>query len=567
MRWLDARLARISPAARRFAAACMPLGLATAAVIIVQAVLLGRIVAGVLLAGHGLHAETPLLAWLAAASLTRGVLAWAFEAGGHLAAASATRDLRRRLVTHVLAARPADQGERSGELAATALTGVDALDPYFARYLPQLALAVAVPPTILVWVAFHDLESALVMVLTLPLIPLFGALVGRATGRQARARYQAMARLGGHFLDVVGGLSTLRAFNRGRAQVGRLEQTSEAYRRETMGTLRVAFLSALVLELAAMMGTAVVAVEIGIRLDGGGIGLAPAFAILVLAPELYAPLRSAAAQFHAAADGMAAAGAILDRLDQPPAVPVPAQPAAPLDPRDVPLRLASVTHTYPGRSAPALDDVSLTISPGERVALTGPSGSGKSTLISLLLRFDRPARGRILTGGLDLDDVDPDRWRELLAWLPQRPRLPAASVADAIRLGRPGAPPAAVVEAARLAAADEFIRQLPAGYDTPLGSAGRALSAGQLRRLALARALVREASLVVLDEPTTGLDPASAQAVGDALAALPRGPSMLIATHDGELAERVADRVIQLEDGRVRSVRPGRAPAAIEELL
>jgi ATP-binding cassette, subfamily C, bacterial CydD len=566
VRFLDARLARISPAARRFAALCVPLGLATAAVIVVQAVLLGRIVAGVLLEGRGLHAETPLLVWLAAASVTRGVLAWGFEAGGHLAAASATRDLRRRLVAHVLAARPADQGESSGELAAAALTGVDALDPYFARYLPQLALAAAVPPAILVWVAFHDLESAGVMAVTLPLIPLFGAIVGRATGRQARARYQALARLSGHFLDVVSGLPTLRAFNRGRAQVERLAQSADAYRRETMATLRVAFLSALVLELAAMMGTAVVAVEIGVRLDNGGITLAPAFAILVLAPELYAPLRSAAAQFHAAADGVAAAGAILDRLERPPAVPVPAQPAAPLDPRDVPIRVASVSHTYPGRTEPALDDVSLTISPGERVALTGPSGSGKSTLVSLLLRFDRPARGRIMAGGLDLDDVDPAAWRELVAWLPQRPRLPIATVAGAIRLGRPDASHEAVAEAARLAAADEFIRALPAGYDTPLG-VGRGLSAGQLRRLALARALVRDASLVVLDEPTTGLDPASAQAVAEALAALPRGPSMLIATHDGELAERVADRVIHLEDGRVRSVRPGRAPATLEEWL
>lgn len=567
MRPLDPRLARVSPGARRFAVACIPLGLATAVVVITQAVLLGRIVADVLLDRRGLAAETPLLVGLAVAALGRGTLAWAFEAGGHLASAAATRDLRRRLVAHVLAARPADAGEASGELAAAALTGVDTLDPYFARYLPQLALAASVPPAILVWVAFHDLESALVMALTLPLIPLFGALVGRATNRRAQARYLALARLGGHFLDVVRGLPTLRAFNRGRIQVDRLGESAEAYRRETMGTLRIAFLSALVLELAAMMGTAVVAVEIGIRLDRGGIALAPAFAILVLAPELYAPLRSAAAQFHAAADGIAAAAAILDRIDAPPAVARPARPVPPLDPRDVPVRLASVSYAYPGRPAFVLDDVSLSIAPGERVAVTGPSGCGKSTLIRLLLRFDRPARGRMLAGGLDLDDVDPERWRELVAWLPQRPRLAAGTVADLISLGRPGASPEEIAGAARLAAADEFIQGLPAGYATPLVDAGRGLSAGQVRRVALARALVRDASLLVLDEPTTSLDPASAQAVADALAALPRSGSMLIATHDMDLAERVADRIVSLRDGRVGSVRPGQAPARLEEWL
>jgi thiol reductant ABC exporter CydD subunit len=561
----DPRLLRASPAARRFAAACVPLGLATAAAVIAQAALLGKIVADVFLDGHGLSAEMPLLIGLAAASIARGLLAWGFEAGGHLAAASATTALRRRVVGHVLVARPADPGESTGDVAAAALHGVDALDPYFAKYLPQLALAASVPAAILLWVAFHDLDSAVVMLVTLPLIPVFGVLVGKASARRAEARYAALSRLGGHFLDVVRGLPTLRAFNRGRAQVGRLSETADAYRRETMGTLRVAFLSAFVLELAAMIGTALVAVEIGIRLDDGRIALATAFAVLVLTPELYAPLRSAAAQFHASTDGIAAADALLSRLETPPAVTVPAHAVDPLDPRDVPVRLRGVSFTYPGRDAEALADVNLALSPGERVALVGPSGSGKSTLIRLLLRFDRPGRGRVLAGGIDLDDVDPDAWRRLVAWLPQRPQLGAGSIADAIALGDPAASRRRVVEAARRAGAHAFVADLPEGYNTRVGDGGAGLSAGQVRRVALARALHRDAALLLLDEPTTNLDPASAARIGDALAALPLGATVLVATHDLALADRVADRVVWMRDGRIEAITPGAARDRVEE--
>jgi ATP-binding cassette, subfamily C, bacterial CydD len=562
---VDPRLLRASPAARRFAIACVPLGVATAAAVIAQAVLLGRIVADVFLDGRTLSAEMPLLVGLAAASVARGVLAWGFEAGGHLAAASATSDLRRQVVGHVLLTRPADPGEATGDVAAAVLHGVDALDPYFAKYLPQLALAASVPAAILVWVALHDLDSAAVMLVTLPLIPVFGVLVGKASARRAEARYAALSRLGGHFLDVVRGLPTLRAFNRGRAQVGRLAQTADAYRRETMGTLRVAFLSAFVLELAAMIGTALVAVEIGIRLDDGRIALATAFAVLVLTPELYAPLRSAAAQFHASTDGIAAADALLSRLEMPPPVPFPEAPVEPLDPRDVPVRLRSVSFTYPGRDAEALADVNLALSPGERVAVVGPSGSGKSTLIRLLLRFDRPGRGRILVGGIDLDDVDPDPWRQLVAWLPQRPQLGAGTIADAIGLGDPAASRRRVVEAARRAGAHTFVAELPEGYNTRVGDGGAGLSAGQVRRIAMARALLRDAALLLLDEPTTNLDAASAGRIGDALAALPRGATMLLATHDLALADRVADRVVWMRDGSIEAITPGAAHDRVEE--
>jgi len=549
MRPVDRRLLDVSPAARTFLVACVPLGALTAAVIVGQATLLALVVDDVFLRHRDLAAVAVPLAVLASLALARGLLSWAFEAGGHLAASSTAAALRRRLVRHVLHDRPGDPATTSGEVATAAVAGVEALDPYFARYLPQLVLGAIVPVMILVRVATLDVTSALVMAFTLPLIPIFGILIGRATEERAQARYAALARLSTHFLDVVRGLTTLRAFNRGEAQVERLAATGEEYRRETMGTLRIAFLSALVLELAATLGTAVVAVEIGIRLDRGGIGFASAMTILVLAPELYAPLRNAAAQFHASADGVAAADHILDPLGEQ-VVPAPA-PAALLDPRDVPVRFDHVHFAYPGREGLVLDDVSLALAPGERVALLGPSGAGKSTIARLLLRFDDPGRGRVLLGGTDIADVDADAWRLNVAWMPQRPHLAAGTIADAIRLGAPEEPIAEVADAARRAGAEGFIAALPDAYETRVGDGGAGLSAGQVRRIALARALLREAPLLILDEPTTSLDEESARLVAESLERLPRSGTMLLITHDEALARRVADRIVGMSDGHI----------------
>ena len=550
---VDQRLLRASPAGRRFLVACVPLGVATALSIVVQATLIGNIVADVFLDHRGLPAVATDLALLAAAAVARGGFAWAFEAGGHLTASATSSELRRRLVRHSLGDRPGDPATTSGDVTTAAIAGVDALDPYFARYLPQLVLGVVVPLVILLRVVTLDVVSAVVMAVTLPLIPIFGILVGRTTEGRARARYAALGRLSSHFLDVVRGLTTLRAFNRGAIQAERLAETGEDYRRETMGTLRIAFLSALVLELAATLGTAVIAVEIGVRLDRGDMALAPALTILVLAPELYAPLRSVAVQFHASADGIAAAGHILDPLEQA-AASAPTQKARdlvePLDPRDVPVRLEHVSFAYPGRQGDVLRDLSLVLASGERVALVGPSGAGKSTIARLLLRFDRPDDGRLLVGAIDLDAVDGDAWRRHLAWVPQRPHLSGATIGEAIRLGAPGAAISDVADAARRAGAEAFIAALPDGYATPLGEGGIGLSAGQIRRLALARALLRDASLLILDEPTTNLDAESAALVADALERLPRSASMLLITHDEALVRRVADRVLHIADGR-----------------
>ena len=547
---LDPRLLREAQAARRFLAASVVLGLGTAAAIVAQAALLGHVVAAAFLAHRGLDSLAVPLVAFAAVSVARGALAWAFEAGGSLAAAGTVRSLRRRVLAHVVDARPGGLGElRTGEVAAAVLDGGEALEPYFAKFLPQLVLGAVVPPVLLIWIALHDLTSALVLAVALPTIPLFGVLIGRSTEHATEKRRETLALLSAHFLDVVRGLETLRAYRRGRAQVETIARRTDEFRRGTMATLRIAFLSAFVLELAASLGTALVAVEIGIRLVDGRVSLEPALAILVLAPELFLPWRNGAVQFHASADGIAAARRLYELLDLEPAVAERAGGTAP-DPTLAPLRLERVSAGYPDRGV-VLDDVSLELVPGERVALYGPSGAGKSTLLALLLRFLDPAGGRVLVGGDDVLAANPSAWRRRLAWVPQRPLLEAGTLGDAVRLGRADATDGEVVAALETAGAPELATRLRVA----VGPGGVTLSAGETRRVALARALLRDAPLLLLDEPTAHLDAGSAHAVLGALARLPRSRTVLVATHDPAVLAAV-DRAVELRDGRVRELAP-----------
>jgi ATP-binding cassette subfamily C protein CydD len=401
---------------------------------------------------------------------------------------------------------------------------------------------------VLLTVAAIDLVAAGVMLLTLPLVPVFMWLIGRQTERRARERWQALALLGTHFLDVVRGLPTLRAFNRGHAQSEQISRVSDEYRRTTMATLRVAFLSGAVLELAATLGIALVAVTVGVRLVDGGIGFQPALTVLLLTPELYAPVRNLAAQFHASADGMAVADRLLGLVEEPAAVT--RGTVAPPSPSEVPVRLEGVRFSYPAREGEVLRGVDLVLEPGETVALVGASGGGKSTIASLLLRLADPTVGRVLAGPTDLADADPDAWRRYVAWLPQQPTLFRGTIADNIRLGAPEANDDDVRTASVLAGAHAFVAGLPEGYATVVGDGGRPVSAGQRQRVALARAFLRDAPLVVLDEPTANLDPESAEIVGDAVERLREGRTVLLIVHRSELAAR-ADRVVRLEAGRV----------------
>jgi len=548
VRLIDPRLLRRARAVRVLLAAHVALGVLAALLVLAQAVLIARVAARAF-GGAPLPEVTLPLVLLVAAAAGRGAAAWGFEAVGRRAATSVLSGLRLELVERRLRDRPAAlDGAESGEVATAAVAGVDALETTFARYLPQVVLAAVVPLAVIVLVASIDLLSAGLMLLTLPLVPVFMWLVGRYTEGQTRKRWQALSLLSTHFLDVVRGLPTLRAFNRGEAQAERIAEVSDRYRRATMGTLRVAFLSGAVLELAATLGIALVAVTVGVRLVNGGIGFEAALTVLVLAPELYLPLRNLAAQFHASADGLAVAERLLDLIDTEPGA-APAR-GTPPSPGDVPVRLEGVSFAYPARPGEVLDSVDLELAPGETVALVGPSGGGKSTIASLLLRLAEPTEGRVAVGNADLADCDPAAWRAQIAWVPQQPTLFRGTVADNIRLGDAGAGDERVRAAAELAGADAFVLELPEAYETVVGDGGRPLSSGERRRIALARAFLRAAPLVILDEPTADLDAASAEAVGEAVSRLGEGRTVLLIAHRPELALR-ADRVVTLDGGRI----------------
>jgi ATP-binding cassette, subfamily C, bacterial CydD len=550
MRALDPRLLRRARVVRVLLGADAALGIVAALLVLAQAALLAHVAARAFGGASLAELELPLVL-LAGAAIGRAAAAWCFEVAGRRAATTVLSQLRLELVERRLRDRPAAlDGAGSAEVATVAVAGVDALETTFARYLPQLVLATVVPLAVLTFVASIDLVSASVMFLTLPLVPVFMWLVGRYTERRTHERWQALARLATHFTDVVRGLPTLRAFNRAEAQVERIANVSDEYRRTTMGTLRVAFLSGTVLELAATLGIALVAVTVGVRLVEGGLGFEAGLTVLVLAPELYLPLRNLAAQYHASADGLAVAERLLDLIEEQPTAGSDAGRAAPPSPRDVPVRLDGVSFAYPTRRGVVLDSIDLELAPGEMVALVGPSGSGKSTIASLLLRLVEPGEGSIRAGTVDLAGCDLAAWRAQVAWVPQRPTLFRGTVAENIRLGDAAAGDRRVCAAAALAGADAFVRALPDGYETIVGDGGRPLSAGQLQRIALARAFLRDAPLVILDEPTANLDPENAELVAAAVDRLREGRTVLLIAHRPELARR-ADRVVTLGAGRI----------------
>ena len=545
MRPIDPRLLRYARATTGYLAGSVALGVVGSAAIVVGAFALADVISGVV-AGEPLRTLRDGLIVLALVALIRGLVAWVGEGWALRTAASAKVQLRRVVAGRVLR-DSATAGDRGLSIKAT--RGLDALDAYYMRYLPQLVLAVLVPLVVLAALVTQDLLSAFIVAVTLPLIPLFMALVGVATRAATGRQLTRLTRLSNFFLDLVAGLPTLTVMGRASAQQRRVVEMTEAYRTATMRVLRISFLSALVLELLATISVALVAVSIGVRLVESGLDLRTGLVVLILAPEAYLPLRLVGLHYHASADALAAADELLDVVEAAPE-PRGGRPAPDLSGAE--LRLDEVTVSYPDRSLPALQDFSLAVAPGETLALVGPSGSGKSTALALLLGFERPESGRVLLreGGTewDLTDVEPDSLRDQIAWLPQLPVLFGPTLRAALTAGL-------TVDETRMrdllerVGLAEAVVGLPNGLDTELPER-LPLSAGQRQRLAIVRTLLRPAPVLLLDEPTAGLDGSTERQVLELLATECVDRTVVLVAHRPSLLT-FADREFRFEPAAV----------------
>lgn len=543
MRAVDPRLLHRARASLAYLGICVAIGAVTAILVIAQAGLLAHGIAAAFVGGADLADLGSTMMLLALVILGRALTAWATESAAHRASARVKSQLRSQLLAHAVRLGPRWlAGRRSGELTTLATRGVDALDVYFSRYLPQLVLAVVIPIAVLLRMVPADLLAAVTVVLTLPLIPVFTVLIGLAAQARSRRRWRALTHLAHHFLDVVAGLPTLKIFGRAKMQAAQIRRVTDEYRRETMATLRVAFMSSLVLELLASIAVALVAVGVGLRLVDGTLDLETGLLVLILAPEAYLPLRHIGTHYHASAEGLAAAEQVFSVLESS----VPPTGAR----RDIPdlqhaeLRVEGLTVRHEGRDESAPDRADVAVRSGELVALTGPSGSGKTTLLHVLLGLVRPDEGRVIVAEadeqVDLAELDPETWRRHISWVAQEPYVVPGTLADNVRLGAPEASDEAVATALHSAG---LVDLTP---DAWVGERGAGLSLGQRRRMALARALVRDTPVLLLDEPTASLDIATEEAVLATVRSQAAGGRMVLVVAHRPSVLAAADRVVRL---------------------
>src|SRR5690625_545067 len=580
---LDPRLLREARAARGYVALTAALGLVTAGLVVAQALLLSHVLAPLITQDATLSNVGGKLTVLALVFGARAAVVGFQERFAHRAATRTITQLRAALLKHASALGPRWLASgRASQIATLTTRGLEALEPYFVRYLPQLLLAATVTPITLAIVWWQDWTSGLTVLVTLPLVPIFMILVGKLTEATSRRKIQTMTRLGSQVLDLISGLPTLKALGRERGPGARVRQLGESHRRATMGTLRIAFLSGMVLELLTTLSVALVAVGIGMRLVYGWMDLTVGLAVLVLAPEVFFPIRQVGTHFHASSDGVAAAEEVFAILEQPithaalglhaGSLPVP-------DLRTTTIQIRDLTVRAGDREVFAPYRLSFDIKPGTITALQGPNGSGKSTTSLALLNLLRPDDGEIRVGDTALSKICPASWWRNIAWVPQRAMLIPGTIAENVLLDTaPNSPiiadddstagaettrSAGFEQAARVTGLSKVIESLPDGWQTRLGHGGVGLSLGQRQRIALTRALVKDAPLVVVDEPTAHLDSDSEQVILDGIKALRgQGRTVLLIAHRNELLN-IADDVISVAS-RDANTLPTHSRAGVE---
>ena len=535
-RLVDPELAARIPGLRRVAGIALAVGALSAVLVVVQAVALAHVVSRSLLQHAPLGAVVPAIVVVGLAVLARAALHGAGDLSAHGAADRVVSKLRGQLLRHALTLGPAWlAGEHPGELSLTATRGLRSLHTYFARYLPQAAAAAVIPVVLLVWVATQDWLSFVVVIALVIAVPLTMIYFGREATRRSERQWRRLGSLAGRFLQLVEGLPTLRAFVREEQGRREVAAATEGVRTATMRTLRVAFLSALSMDMIAGFGVGFVAMVLGLRLLWGELSLQTAMAVLLVAPEIFIPLRRAGAEFHASTEGQAAAARVLEVLGTPApsgAASDPARTATPARPGAAALAVDALRVEYEHRDRPALAAFSLHVAPGSRVALTGPSGSGKSTVLAALLRLVEPGAGTLSLDGRSSSEQTAAEWRSHFSWLPQRPHLFNATMAENLRLGAPDAPDDDLLAVLAAVGLSELMANLPAGLQTALGHDGLTLSAGERQRVALARALLCPAPILLLDEPTASLDPPTVTRLAPAMEPWLGGRTVVVAAHE-----------------------------------
>lgn len=549
------RFLRQIPGARLYLIITIIFGTLLGSLVVFQAFYLSQIINGVFLRSKTLKQVWSLLLILIGIIALRGLLSWGNALAANQIAGHIKTKVRGRLLTRLFLLGPLyTRGERSGELINTLGGGVESLDPYFSQYFPQLFLSLLVPTIIVGTIFWVDIPTGIILLIMVPILLFLLALAGMMAGVETKRHWKALSLMSAHFLDTLQGLTTLKLFGRDKEAEEQVRKVSERFRQTTMSTLRIAFFSSFILEEGATISAAIIAVEIGLRLLIAQMPFQTALFVLLLTPEFFLPLRLVAARYHAGMTGSIALQRIVEILETP--VPSHASP----DPQPVlhntaislantSISLEHVSYTYDGQR-PALHDISFRAAPGQKVALVGPSGAGKTTIAHVLLRFIEADSGQVCIGGKASGEVSLQEWRKQIAWVPQHPYLFNTTVAENIRLGCPQATRAQIMDAARQAHADVFIDALPQTYETVIGEQGARLSGGEAQRISLARAFLKNAPLLILDEATSYLDSEHEAEVLEALARLEEGRTVLLIAHRLSTVYK-ADQIVVIDAGRV----------------
>ena len=526
-------------------------GFLAAALLATQAWLLSAVVERVFIQKKVLIEVLPWLVGILVIVSIRSAALWSEVILAQRSASRIKRSLRQQISARLFSAGPAfTQLERSGELTSVAVEGVETLDTYLTQFLPARYLAFSVTVFIFFFVLILDRWTSLVLLVTGPFLILLLALIGGRSKAITERRFLELSWMSAFFLDILQGIETLKMFGRSREQADNIEDISKTYGITTMEVLRTAFQTSLVMEWAATAATAMVAVEVSLRLMQHSLSLERGLAVLLLTPEFFQPLRQMALRYHSGTAGKSAAERIFTILDAPVSTSQVIYRSDLEIPEAPDIRFEGVSFAYQDGQRSALRNCSLVIPHGKITALVGPSGAGKTTVTSLILRFVEPQAGQIKLAGIDLTKLEPARWRSRIAWVPQHPRLFHGTIEENIRLARPNASREEVIQAAQDANAHEFIQSLSQGYKTPVGDLGASLSGGQAQRIAIARAYLKDVPFLIVDEATAFLDSDSEGLILEALLRLFHGRTALVIAHRLSMAAR-ADRILVLDQGQV----------------